>query len=187
MNPIETHERGTYTIEIHYDDCPESPRDQYCLGTMLYVSDRYVLGDERVTVKEIDEISRRGDVVWVPVYAYIHSGVRLQTTSFAGMLPQGHYEFDSGQCGIIYVTCEDIRREYHRKRITPRLREIVKTILAKEVRDMDNYLNGNVYGFIVRDLDGEEISSCWGFLGDIDYCRQEAGVATDYAKKEAVS
>ena len=36
--------------------------------------------------------------------------------------------------------------------------------------DYDNYLMGNVWGFVI-DKDGD---SCWGFIGDIEDCIKEA-------------
>ena len=33
---------------------------------------------------------------------------------------------------------------------------------------------GDCYGFIIEDKDGDELDSCWGFVGDLDYCMKEA-------------
>ena len=42
-----------------------------------------------------------------------------------------------------------------------------------EVKEYDDYLTGNCWGFIVEDESGEHLESCWGFLGDSDYCTEE--------------
>lgn len=44
-------------------------------------------------------------------------------------------------------------------------------------------LNGEIYGFTVEDSDGEHIDSCWGFIGDMDYCLKEACDSAFYARK----
>ena len=37
--------------------------------------------------------------------------------------------------------------------------------LEGEVETYDDYLTGNVCGFVVEDDDGEHVDSCWGFYG----------------------
>ena len=51
--------------------------------------------------------------------------------------------------------------------------------LNQDIRTYNHWISGEVYGYVVqlRDADGEEIGdedSCWGFIGDEDYCLQEA-------------
>ena len=41
-----------------------------------------------------------------------------------------------------------------------------KKILEGEVETYNQYLTGDVYGFILEKPDGEHIDSCWGFYGD---------------------
>jgi hypothetical protein len=36
------------------------------------------------------------------------------------------------------------------------------------LRDWNNYLSGNVYGFEILYKDGESLESCWGYYGDYD-------------------
>lgn len=46
------------------------------------------------------------------------------------------------------------------------------------LKEWQSYCDGEVYGFIVTELDGTDVDSCWGFVGDLDYCKEEAeGVA----------
>ena len=59
-------------------------------------------------------------------------------------------------------------------------------ILKGEVQTFDDYLQGNVFGYVVE-KDGEEIDSCWGFYpdheyhkDDWDYCLREARSIVDY-------
>lgn len=52
------------------------------------------------------------------------------------------------------------------------------------VEELDQYLSGDVYGYIIEDEDDEIVDSVWGFYG-YDYCKQEAQRALDWLKKEA--
>lgn len=46
------------------------------------------------------------------------------------------------------------------------------------LKEWQSYCDGEVYGFIVTELDGTDVDSCWGFVGDLEYCKEEAeGVA----------
>ncbi len=107
---------------------------------------------------------RAGHVI-LPLYLYDHSGITMRTGPFNCI-------FDSGQVGWIVCDNETIEREFNGDR------ELAEKCLESEVSVYDNYLTGNVYGFIVEetdefDEDGEpiwddcdELDSCWGFFGD---------------------
>lgn len=119
--------------------------------------------------------------VFLPLYLYDHSGITMNTTGFS-------CSWDSGQVGFIYADYEDIRKEYGWKNITKkRIKEIEKR-LTSEVKEYDDYLTGNVYGFVIEDKDGEHIDSCWNFIGDYEYCLSEARHAVkaeyNYNKKQ---
>lgn len=153
-------------VYVFSDEEPMNPREEpeNLLGTMLYSSRSYLLGDtlvERGTTPEAH--AKTKDVIALPVYAYIHGNVSLRTGSFKGLVPGGHYEFDSGQCGWIYTTYENVRKWYQVKRITKQVKEKVIRHLESEVEEFSRYLSGEVYGFKTFDVDsGEEIDSCWG-------------------------
>lgn len=140
-----------YTIKIAQDDDPESPRKWDNLGTILYTSSRYVLGDKRVYREEIAEVVSDPNNIVLPVYAYIHSGTRLSTTPF-------HCPWDSGQCGIIYCTKETAKAEGLTE-------ERAKAVLKGEIETLDQYFNGKVAGITIE-FEGEEVDSCWGFYPD---------------------
>lgn len=61
--------------------------------------------------------------------------------------------------------------------------------LKSEVETYDQYLTGDVYGYVIEDKEGEELDSCWGFYGE-EYCLEEAKSiadwhANDIAEKKA--
>lgn len=166
FDPIETFEHEGYTIEIHHDfDCGhESPREWGNLGTLAIMG---YGGDEK---PDRDNEPDPRHFIVLPVYRYEHSGVAYNTTGF-------HCPWDSGQTGYIYVSKAKVRDEWGVKRISPQLREKVEGILRSEVEVFSQWANGEVYGFITKDEDGEEIDSCWGMYDDsvnFDYIRSAA-------------
>lgn len=175
-DPIETFAVGKKTVKIYPDEDPLNPREDAPLGTILYrKGSPYTLGDEAVEPDEMREIEQRKDVIVLPVYAYVHSGVVLQCRDFHGQLPQGHAEFDSGQSGIMYVTHEQAREVFMVKRITKALVEKIKKQMQDEVKTFGQYLNGEVFGYVIEE-NGEEVDSCWGLVG-YDWAVKEARTA----------
>ena len=185
---------GEYLIEIFPDNNPDNPRNWDNLGTMICFHTRYHLGDkhdynhsdynswdemEKAIVKE------NNVAVILPLYLYDHSGITISTTPFS-------CGWDSGQIGFIYISKEDVRKEYGGKIVTKKLKEKAKAILEGEVKTYDQYLVGDVYGYKISKITTcdqghehkEEIDSCWGFYGE-DYCMEEAeGIVQYYIKKE---
>lgn len=197
MNIIETFEVGKLKVNIYPDEGAESPREWGNLGVMACFHKRYGLGDKDHGIRhedysgwdEMEAAIRKdkGAVVILPLFPYDHSGLRMKVGSFAGLLPQGHAEFDSGQVGFIYATRESVLKEYSTKRITKKMLKKVEGILQSEVETFDQYLSGDVYGFCVEDADGNDLNSCWGHYG-LEYCKGEARRSAEaIAKKGAVT
>lgn len=167
MEVIKEFKVNETVVKIYPDKDPESPREWDNLGTMLYVTgSRHMLGDRSATLDEMEEIANRSDVISLPVYAYIHSGIVMNTTGYS-------CRWDSGQTGIIYAERSKILEEYGCKRISPQLRSTVEAILRGEVETYSKYVSGEVYGFVIEDASGEELDSCWGFFEEAE-CEAEA-------------
>lgn len=161
---------------IHDGGSGSSPRDWDNLGTILYAHSRYKVGDKTFDSSKYTgweealkgEVGNLSDIVYLPVYMYDHSNQHLSTESFIGRAL--HAEWDSGQVGWIYVTKEQLRKEYSVKRITKAIKEKAISVMKSEIEVFDLYVSGEVYGVKVIELDenGEEkdFDSCWGFYGD---------------------
>ncbi len=132
---------------------------------------RYNLGDEQVSPDDIKELIGPRDVV-LPLYLYDHSGLTIRTYAF-------NDSWDSGLVGFIVATAEAIRKEWDVRRISAKLRAKARDILVQEVKTYDQYLQGEVYGYVVE-RDGEHVDSCWGFYG-LHYCISEAEAAIPQA------
>jgi len=160
MDTIHTESYKGMTIKIHADELAESPREWENFGTMVCFHRRYDLGDKHsMTVEEAKELVQREDVISLPLYLYDHSGITMNTTGFS-------CPWDSGQVGFIYVTKEKVRKEYGKKAVSQKLRAKVLECLRGEVQTYDDFITGNVYGYVVESKDGKHVDSCWGFFGD---------------------
>jgi len=157
-----------YTIRIEQDDtCSDSPRDWSNLGVMVCFHTRYALGDKNHgynfndygSWQELKQaiIKKEKPLIILPVYMYDHSGLTINTTGFS-------CPWDSGQIGFMFATKQYVRDEYAKKRISKQLKERVKTVLINEVEIYDQFLRGDVYGYIIE-KNGEHIDSCWGYYG----------------------
>ncbi len=88
-----------------------------------------------------------------PLYAYIHSGVRLSLGNFHGRLPQGHAEFDSGLIGFVLVKAGTYAKGHMRKGV------------ESYVETCNSYLAGDVWYYAIVDDEGNVLDSCGGFIG----------------------
>ncbi len=105
---------------------------------------------------------------WLPIYMYSHSGDTIATTPFS-------CGWDSGMVGIVFISKKQFTKdEYYGIRKswnTDRKRDWAHGLLDSWVEGLDNYITGCVFGYKVERLDeddevGDEIASCWGFVGD---------------------
>lgn len=177
-------------IRIERDENAESPREEDNLGTFIYWHRRYKLGDEYYNPDAAPDLETHlrdlSAAILLPVYLYDHSGLRVKIGSFQGLLPGGHAEFDSGQVGFIYVTREQLRKEYSVQRLTKKVLAQAEAVLRGEIETLDQYLRGDVWGYVVEDEDGKHLDSCWGFYGH-KYCEDEANTAAAHLETSSRS
>ena len=187
--PDDTEEYKGFTIELWADENPSNPRTDFDnLGKMVCFHRHYELGDKHaLSVENVQELIRRDDVLYLPLYLLDHSGITMRTGDFSDCDPGA---WDSGQVGIIYIDFATIRKEYG-KRITQAVKQKVYANLQTEVDIYDAYLTGAVVGYVVKDEIGTNIDSCWGFYirssrwrEDKKYVLSEARSHVDYTLKE---
>ena len=195
---VEEYTVGDCRVEIHQDEDAVNPRTEYDhLGTLFAWHPRYNLcdrGARAVLIKAIENsryyrqswdeqyswrepeglmemLGKCKDIYALDVYLYDHSGITINTTGFS-------CQWDSGIVGCIFITREDVLKEYRVKRVTKEVLNRVYKLLNAEVEELDAYRRGDVYGFIVTHKDGTE-DSCWGFIG-IDHVKESANEAARY-------
>lgn len=116
--------------------------------------------------------------VLLPVHMYEHGQIALSTSSFS-------CPWDSGQVGYIYVSKEKVVEEYGDW--TAETVAQATKCLEGEIETYSQWLNGEVYGYVIEDGEGEETEegSCWGFY-DMDYCIEGAKSMVDYLAKKSL-
>ena len=197
---MENVEYKGYNINIKYDEALESPREWGNLGKMVCWHKRYTLGDEKLqedyvyskecSVKNLTEycdnweevenvlIKEFKAFIILPLFLYDHSGLSLKT------FPHGyHGSWDCGQVGFIFVTKDDVRKEFNVKKISKKVKEKAEKILISEVETYSQYINGEVYYFSIENEEGEQIDSCGGWY-NIEEAITEAKSIVDFDIKE---
>jgi len=161
-----------HILQIFQDTWAESPRAWDNLGTMAIFHKRYNFGDEVDFASddfgnwsEMQEHieNNLNAVICIPIYLYDHSGITINTQGFS-------CPWDSGQVGFLYVTKEKLKENYAVTILDPELIERARKVLENEVKTMNQYITGDVYGFqlIKREAGKEEeiVDSCSGFYGN---------------------
>lgn len=174
-----------YTLRIEQDENAQDPRSlaytDCNLGVMVCFHRRYSLGDthsysnkdfscwgdlKKQLIKDY-----RNDII-LPIYMYDHSGQTVNTTGFS-------CTWDSGQVGFIILDRAQLLKTHGTKRIIKAFKEKLFDYLKAEVETYDQYLTGDVYGYIVEDEDGREVDSCWGYYGE-EYAKEEGEAVLKY-------
>ncbi|MBU1082554.1 MAG: hypothetical protein KKB59_18855 [Spirochaetes bacterium] len=180
-NIVHEEEYWGYGIEIAYDEDTESPREWDNFGHMVCFHKKYSLGDKHDVChedfdgwEEMEEYLRkeRGAFIILPLYLYDHSGITMSTSPFG-------CRRDSGQVGFTYCTEREMLDTFAGSCTLGEIKERAEKLLRSEVKTYDQYLRGEVYGFLVKGKDGEEIDSCWGYYEGYEYVLKEAKRAVD--------
>ena len=162
MHEIKINDR--ITAVLTYDEDCQGPGD-FMLGKIYYVKgSRYRLGTvaaDAGRMRKINNDIATGELVGLPVYAYVHSGTQLSTTPFS-------CPFDSGPTGFIACSREDAK-DWFGKDVPE---ERVLEVLRSEVEEFSKFLQGDVYVITIY-VDGKEEETIGGFYG-FDYAVEEA-------------
>ena len=153
------------------DDNSNDPMGWDNLGTIATWHRNYQLGnmqpggDPQEFLDELEE--EYGDnLVILPVYMYDHSGITINTSGYS-------CSWDSGQLGYIYVTPDEIIKEYGK--LDNESKKKARAVLEAEIEIYDHHIRGNVYNFTLEKRDSckeykhddwEIIDSVGGFIGD---------------------
>lgn len=166
-----TDQQYEWRVRIVADNSGDSPRSWDNLGIMLCAHKRYNLGDEQLDSNRFngwDEVREHiekelGGIAILPLYLYDHSGITMRTSPFS-------CRWDSGQVGFIYTTQDRIEAMGPSDTSV----ESLEKRLRAEVETYDQFLTGDVYGFIIEKKrkcetcghgEWEHDDSCYGFYG----------------------
>lgn len=103
----------------------------------------------------------KAGIVAVPILCYEHSDIHYYIGNSIDY-------FDGSIAGVAWQRKEVLRNEYHVQRITKSIREVAFKVVEAELVTYTNWCNGNVFGYILYNAEGEQIDSCWGFVSEDD-------------------
>lgn len=169
-------------IEIKYDEDCISPRDCSYYennSTMVCGHRKYSLGDVQIgnyknvfTWMEAFELYLKErklsceEVLCLPLYLYDHGQISINTIGYS-------CNWDSCQIGFIYKVKDFIKKEFKINTITKKMEERVLLGLNNEVKKYNQFLNNEVYSYIVYNKDNEIIDQCCGYY-DCKTCIDDA-------------
>ena len=168
-----------YTVKTSPDGDPINPRVDYDNLGVIYTNAPRSFNPDG---KDIDDLFEEAGIdpldidnvipwsklgkkfIYLKIWIYDHSGIALAT----GDSNPFSCPFDSGLGGVIAVSKEKVRKEYSCKgrSISPRVKQIVESVLVGEIEELSHYLNGEIYCVTVENPKGEEEYSCCGFLSE---------------------
>lgn len=188
---LDKHEYKGFTIEIHYDDTPNDPRDWDNMGTLLMNGRNTgrIWEEPCISQRSLDDESYGGDDDWgwplvireviedldarvILPFEYIDYGSngcalkpRGQTLTVAkGRVPHRDVlreQYDRIS-GIMYVTHDKLGEEYGTQRISKSIMDRALLCLRGELATMSLYFNNACYGYIVKNEYGTNLDACWG-------------------------
>lgn len=159
---IKTVDYRGFKINIYPDMDAQSPEDWMDDNFLLvhYHRDFQVERDKVITEDDIrawyqgETIGQMKEYWLFPVAALIHSGVWLSLgQSFAA----DGGGWDTSHVGAVLAAKSEFPLQ-------------AKAFKAAEalIASWNDYLSGNIYGYMLEDGDGQEGGGCWGFYGDVD-------------------
>lgn len=188
MDAIETFEHAGLKVEIHQDIDATSPADWDNLGTLVAfprLSRNYSFAERESTGTEDDALDRGGFRL-VKRYLSLTEGAYALAFDFYEHGPQcslsSTSDDDNSVAGFILTTPDRIKQlcGEDEKYLEP---EWVEKALNQELRVWRQYVEGDVYGYVIETDAPILGDSCWGFYG-FDYCVEEAKEAAEYLAEE---
>lgn len=187
---IEEIEYKNHTIKIYQDESALNPIKEWdMLGTFSCFHRDYDLSCNKNTFDTGEELMEyfeieKNNIIKLPLKIYEHGGISISASVDGSFGYPYNDQWDSSSVGYIHVHKDKIREEYGCKRISKKIINKVKEYLLNEVKEFNQYLTGDVCGFVVE---GElSNDSCWGFFGRDGYHEAiaEAKGSIDYAVEE---
>jgi hypothetical protein len=177
MKPYETFTHAGYRISIHQDTDAQAPENDDEVFIVTTRNRHFQVDQPGFELDDIRDGKHNRKYHVFPLYAYIHSGVALSL----GNAGQFSDPWDAGQIGYVLAAKSSFR-------VKPRTRKC--KVIASSAEDVgrgtveswNQYLSGDVWGYVIEDSDGDHVDSCWGFYG-LKHARDEASYAAVVARK----
>jgi hypothetical protein len=160
-----TLEDGT-TLEVYQDEYPSSPREWCNVTTLIFFGNYSYLGDKHDFRSEDADnweeqealIRSKLNVKHIQkVYGYSHGGLAISTKPFS-------CPWDSGVLGFAVVTAKNVTETQGGKYATKKNVENCVRQIDNEIETLNQYVQGDMYGFNIEYPNGDS-DSCSGYYG----------------------
>lgn len=184
--------RRNYNLED--DDAPDTSRFEDAEEFLTWLASNHVgKYPGEIPAEHISRILKKHFV-----YCEVYFGDRVDFA--AGSVTYNQPRAFAQPDGIIYCTTEWACKnwgktsgydlvDYHDGKPPKPVWERANDLLLGEVRELNSYLSGEVFGYSVDDAeDGDELDACWGFYGReyaLEMAREAAQDALRYKQHEA--
>lgn len=188
MEEMKKHEEQSYMgykIVIFHDEGSENPRSWgYNLGTIYTNLKKYNPDGHTIEelIESIEFLDKNGDFkvekldkeyIYLNVYSIISDGIDIRCGE------QYAVAWDSAWFGIIAVQKKEALKRFNRKNLSRKFVEEIKGYLSDEIETLNQYYNGEVYGYLVYDREGNTID-----LGDGYYMLENAYAEARFAVRQ---
>ncbi len=127
--------------------------------------------DELSLGEKLQLVEESGEVVILPISMYEHSGITLWLGSKGSHFDS---QWDCSSIGFAYVekiTAKEEGMLNPGEKYNYDWKEWAYAMMEGEMETYDQFVRGEVYGYMIEDEDGEEatdrdLCGCWGFFGD---------------------
>lgn len=162
-----------YTIKIEQDDFPMNPRKDWDHGTTIYSRSKLIENesDYLFSYDGPDMLESKKELLFnVPMYAILP----LYCAEGRHNIYSISTEFEvSRQIGWIYITQDDFHKmfyssitEFQQAHPGKSIGDYCRDILKSSIEVYEQYLNGEVYHYMIEDSNGVHVNSCGGWYGD---------------------
>lgn len=172
-----------YEYEVIRDTCPHTvriPADDidYCAEEMAGSFSEQ---------EKLDMIEATGEIVWLLISIYDHSGISIWLGGIDGHVDA---RWDCSTIGFAYVEKCTAEKEGALRAGKNGLynghkswQEWAYDVMESEMETYEQYVTGEVFGYMVEGGDGYCDDSCWGFYGTDEIPRmiEQAKVEIDWA------
>ena len=159
--PEKSFEHNGHSINMYRDPDPISSREWDNICVIHVAHKQYSFGDVNhgnhgSIDKEYRDALKRKDIVF-PLFMYDHSAITVSLTPF-------QCDWDSGQVGIVVVPYRVLIKEFGDS-ILSGIEKKAREVAENEVKELDTFLTGEVYGYIIYEGTEHE-EGFWGIHGE---------------------
>ncbi|MEG1140908.1 MAG: hypothetical protein RSE41_00355 [Clostridia bacterium] len=149
MEPVKVFaNNNNEVIKVYHTDNAENPRYWCNLFTLItHTGNRNYQSLFDIVSKDFEDTfnqtkkrtsSFNKENIVFNLYAYIHGDISLSTEPYGDA-------FDSGLIGLAVISREDVLKTYKVKRITKKIKQLLRDNLKNELDILKQYANGRVY------------------------------------------